>query len=174
MSSNKLTAGAAFPKMTLPLVAGGEITLGEPNEDGHWTLIVVYRGRHCPLCVKYLATLEGLAGQYEEMGAHVIALSGDGLEKSKQQVEVGGLTIPMAYGLTVPQMHAMGLYISNPRSPEETDQPFPEPGLFVLRDDGTVQIVDISNAPFSRPDLSSILRGIEFGKNKGYPVRGTL
>jgi len=174
MNSTKLSAGAAFPKITLPLVAGGEIAIGGENEKGRWTLVVVYRGRHCPLCVKYLATLQELSEKFDELGTDVVALSGDGLEKSKEQVEVGDLTIPVAYDLTVAQMQGMGLYISNPRSPEETDQPFPEPGLFVLRDNGTVQIIDISNAPFARPDLAFILRGIEFGKNKGYPVRGTL
>ncbi|MEH6405360.1 MAG: peroxiredoxin-like family protein [Sneathiella sp.] len=174
MTSNKLNAGSQIPKMTLPLVAGGEITIGEAREDGRWTLVIVYRGRHCPLCVKYLATLQELSEKFNELGTDIVALSGDGIEKARSQVAVGDLTIPMAYGLTIEQMKALGLYISNPRSAEETDQPFPEPGLFVLRNDGAVQIIDISNAPFSRPDLASILRGIEFGKNKGYPVRGTL
>ncbi|MBL4906856.1 MAG: redoxin domain-containing protein [Sneathiella sp.] len=173
MTSHKLSAGSAFPKITVPLVTGGEITLGSPSEKDRWTLVVVYRGRHCPLCVKYLDKLEELAGEFSDKGTDVIALSGDGLEKAKDQVEISNLTIPVGYGLTIPQMQEMGLYISHPRSPEETNQPFPEPGLFALRPDGVIQIVDISNAPFSRPDLSMILRGIEFGREKGYPVRGT-
>ena len=79
----------------------------------------------------------------------------------------------MAFGLSIEQMRSLGLYISNPRSPEETDQPFPEPGLFILRPDRKIQIIDISNAPFARPDLAGILRGLEFARSKSYPIRGT-
>jgi hypothetical protein len=37
-----------------------------------------------------------------------------------------------------------------------------------------VQIVDISNAPFARPDLDGILRGIKRIQELNYPIRGTL
>jgi hypothetical protein len=65
------------------------------------------------------------------------------------------------------------LYVSEPRSPQETDRPFAEPGLFVINPEGRVQILDISNAPFARPDLAGILRGVKFVMDKGYPIRGT-
>ena len=51
---------------------------------------------------------------------------------------------------------------------------FPEPGLFVTNPDGNVQIVDISNAPFSRPELAGILRGIGIIQERDYPIRGTV
>ncbi|MFT6556642.1 peroxiredoxin-like family protein [Sneathiella sp.] len=173
MSSHKLAAGTPFPVITVPLVNGEQISVGAPNDKDRWTLVVVYRGRHCPLCVKYLDSLQSLLSDFDAVNTDVVAVSGDGLEKAKEQVKVGNLTFPLAYDLSIEQMKSLGLYISNPRSPEETDQPFPEPGLFVIRPDGTIQILDISNAPFSRPDLSSILRGITFIQEKGYPVRGT-
>ena len=34
------------------------------------------------------------------------------------------------------QMLALGLYVSEPRSEEETDRPFAEPGVFVINADG--------------------------------------
>jgi hypothetical protein len=71
-------------------------------------------------------------------------------------------------------MQRLGLYISEPRSPQETDRPFAEPGLFVVNPQGSIQIVDLSNAPFARPELGGIARGIGFVQEKGYPVRGTL
>ena len=33
-------------------------------------------------------------------------------------------------------MQALGLYVSTPRSPQETDRPFAEPGLFLINPDG--------------------------------------
>jgi len=63
--------------------------------------------------------------------------------------------------------------VSQPRSPQETDRPFPELGLFVVNPQGQAHIIDISNAPFARPDLEGILNGLKFIKERGYPIRGT-
>ena len=71
-------------------------------------------------------------------------------------------------------MRQLGLYISEPRSPQETDRPFAEPGLFVINPEGKVQIVEISNAPFARADLAGILHGIKVIQERNYPVRGTM
>ena len=71
-------------------------------------------------------------------------------------------------------MRALGLYISEPRSPRETDRPFPEPALFVVNPQGNIQIIDISNAPFARPDLNAVLKGLKFIQEKQYPIRGML
>ena len=38
--------------------------------------------------------------------------------------------------------------------------------------DGRVQIVDVSNAPFSRPDLGSILAGLKYVIPNDYSIRG--
>src|SRR5216683_4256925 len=61
------------------------------------------------------------------------------------------VALPVGHSLTLDQMRALGLYVSKPRSAQETDRPFPEPGLLVVNSEGKVQIVDISNAPFARP-----------------------
>jgi hypothetical protein len=72
-------------------------------------------------------------------------------------------------------MRARGIYISNPRSPEETDRRFAEPGIFVVNADGNLQITDSSNAPFVRPELAKIAGGIRYVRNpeNDYPIRGT-
>ena len=57
-------------------------------------------------------------------------------------------------------MRRWGLYISYPRNLRETDQPFPEPALFLLNPDGEVHIVDYSNSPFARPDLRILIEGM--------------
>jgi len=85
-----------------------------------------------------------------------------------------GWRFPIGHDLSVAQMHELGLYVSNPRSPQETDRPFAEPGLFLINPDGMVQIVDISNAPFARPDLAGIARGAKRIQEMKYPIRGTL
>ena len=63
---------------------------------------------------------------------------------------------------------------SNPRNPPETDSQFSEPGLFVINPEGKAHVIDISNAPFARPDLAQVLNGIKFAREKKFPVRGTV
>lgn len=171
MARLKPTAGSPFPAQTWPTVNGSSVT---PSDVSGWSLVVVYRGKHCPLCEKYLDTLNGLLSSYKEAGVKVCAVSADPLEKSKAQAEAQSLDFPVAYDLSTEQMHELGLYVSEPRSPQETDRPFAEPAMFVINADGGMQIIDISNAPFARPDLEGLLNGIRFIQAKGYPIRGTL
>lgn len=174
MNTEKLAPGSRFPGISVPTIAGGKITPGKDGVDtGRWQLVVIYRGKHCPICTRYLATLQELQNEFKNQEVDVVAISGDGIEKAKTQAAESELSFPVGYDLQLAQMEALGLYISDPRSLKETDQPFPEPGLFVIRPDGKIQIIDISNAPFSRPDLHSILKGITFIREKDYPIRGT-
>ncbi len=167
----KFEAGAAFPEFTWPSVAGDTVT---PAEGPGWRLLVVYRGKHCPLCKKYLTMLDGMQDAYADAGITVWALSSDPVERAKSEVSEQGWTLPVLAGLSEDEMRTLGLYISSPRSPDETDRNFAEPATFVINPDGKVQIIDISNAPFSRPDLNGLLEGIQFVNEKNYPVRGVV
>jgi len=77
------------------------------------------------------------------------------------------------WGLTIEQMQQLGLYISYPRSDKETDHPFAEPGLFVVNAEGNVQVVDVSNNPFVRPDIEQMYSGLKWIRENDYPIRGT-
>ncbi len=65
---------------------------------------------------------------------------------------------------------------SIPRSAKETDHNFAEPGLLVINSDGEVQVVDLSNNPFARPDLEVLVSGLEWIRKpeNNYPIRGTF
>lgn len=171
MTPMKIAAGQPFPDLRWNAVGGGEVY---PQGGTGWRALVVYRGKHCPLCKSYLTTLDGLLDRFSSTGITVAAVSADPIEKAQAQVDECGWKFPVGYGLTEQDMRALGLYISAPRSAAETDRNFSEPGLFVLNPQGNVQIVDVSNAPFARPDLSSLLNGLEFVIRKDYPVRGRV
>ncbi len=169
---NALSAGAAFPTTTLPLLGGGDVTLGGTRDA--WQLIIIYRGLHCPLCKTFLTKLDGLAGEFAGLGCEIVTVSADPETKAqalKDELDIG---LSIAYDLSVDQMKTLGLYISEPRSKEETDRPFAEPGTFLLTPEGHIQIVDVSNAPFARPDPETMLMGLKMATEKDYPVRGTL
>ena len=169
--SQKLTAGGNMPEITLPAVGGGEAKIGGIR-DG-WQMIFIYRGLHCPICKNYAAKVNALKDKFDELNTDILFVSGDNVEKAKSFVVEVGLSVPVAYDLSVGQMFELGLYVSDPR-PNETDRPFPEPGLFLVNEKGHAHIVDISNAPFVRPEPELIIRGIAHIKKNDYPIRGTL
>ena len=175
MSNNKIEAGSVFPSIPVRSLNGAIDDIGMIKGNAEWKMVVVYRGQHCPLCTKYLNKLEGYLERLADIGIEVAAVSGDSKEQLEAHLEKLNVTVPVYYGLTVEQMQELGLYVSNPRSEQETDHPFPEPGLFVINADHQVQLVDISNGPFARPELEALTSGLEFIKNpdNNYPIRGT-
>ncbi|BDA49815.1 hypothetical protein COCOBI_14-4350 [Coccomyxa sp. Obi] len=173
-----IVPGQQLPHITLNTVQGGKIELGAPT--GKWQMIVVYRGKHCPVSKNYLASLQQIIYELDELGVEVIAVSGDGRERAeaflealKATTETKEVTFKIAYGLPLEEMLAWGLYVSEPRNIRETDQPFPEPALFLLNPDGEVIIIDYSNSPFARLDLRILVEGIRYIQENDYPVRGT-
>ena len=167
----KLKAGTAMPQMKLAKLGGGTAEIGGKRDK--WQLVVVYRGRHCPICKRYLTSLNGLVEGFHDLNTEVIAVSADPKEKAEADKKDLDLGFEVAYDLSLDQMRALGLYISNPRSPQETDRPFSEPGIFIVNPEGQAQVIDISNAPFARPDLNGILNGLKITQERGYSARGT-
>lgn len=176
MTTQKLHAGSPFPKIEVEKLGGGTLKLGEPGNGATWHMVVVYRGKHCPLCTKYLAQLKDMKEQFLEVGVDIAVVSADPEEKAKIQTqEKLELSFDVGINLSIEQMKELGVYISHPRSPQETDRPFAEPGLFIINEKGELHVTDISNNPFVRPDLENLLSGIRWIRNpeNNYPIRGT-
>ncbi|MBA2724234.1 MAG: redoxin domain-containing protein [Methylibium sp.] len=169
MDTQKWPAGEKFPAMAWHSIHGDRVV---PAEGSGWRALIIYRGKHCPLCKTYLNTLNEMLAEFDAEKIAVSTLSADSKEKAEAQVAECGWTFPVGYGLSIDEMRQLGLYISDPRSPQETDRPFAEPALFVINPAGDTQIIDISNAPFARPDLKSLLKGIQFVMSNDYPIRG--
>jgi len=174
MQSLKLTSGGELPAISLPLVGGGTVTLGKVASPGNWQVVIVYRGVHCPVCNKYLSRLESLKEEFRAANSEILAVSGDPEEKATRMVRSNGLSFPVAFGLTVEQMRQLGLYISHPRSPEETDRPFAEPATFAVNSEGKLHLIEISNTPFNRADLAELFDTVDWIQKNNYPIRGTL
>jgi len=172
--TNKLHAGSAFPELTAKLLSGDTVELGKPQNGADWQLVVVYRGRHCPLCTRYLNQLEGYKNALRDIGVDLVAVSGDSKAQLESHLNDLNISFPIAYGLELAQMKELGVYISDPRSEQETDHAFAEPGIFVVNQQGNIQVVDISNNPFVRPELQALVNGLGWIRNpaNNYPVRG--
>ena len=175
MNSGKIEAGSIFPQIKAQNLDGETVEIGKPAAGADWKMVVVYRGWHCPLCTKYLNNLETHKQGLLDSGVDLIAISADTKSQLAGFMEKLEVSFPICYGLTIEQMQELGLYISTPRSEKETDHPFPEPGVFVINEKGQVQIAEISNNPFVRPELETLVSGIAWIKNpeNDYPIRGT-
>ncbi len=168
-----LQSGDQFPQQTVAQLGGNALTLGAPRGEKDWQLVIIYRGLHCPLCKKYLLEMETLLPQLHANGVDVVVASGDPKEKAQAMADEVSLSVPVGYDLSVAQMRTLGIYVTDPRSPQETDRPFPEPGLFVINETGKLHLLDISNSPFLRPDLKGVAGGLDFIRANDYPIRGT-
>lgn len=173
MSTFKLDSGGVLPEITLPLVGGGEAVLGQADVASHWRLVFIYRGYHCPICHQYLTKLDSLKDDFLAANAEIIVASGDPEAKAAAMVAEEGLGLQVAYGMSIEQMQSLGLWISEPRSADETDRPFAEPALFAINRDGKIQLIDQSNTPFNRSDLVELLDTVIWVQENNYPIRGT-
>ncbi len=175
MQTAKLHAGARFPALPVKDSDDATVDISKPGGDADWRMVVVYRGRHCPMCTKFLNGLASYRQRLLDIGIDIAAVSADSEEQLQEHKERLDVNFPLYFGLTLEQMQELGLYISIPRSEKETDHNFPEPGLFVINSDGDLQVVDLSNNPFARPDLEIFVGGLEWIRNpeNNYPIRGT-
>lgn len=164
------------PEMSFPLVAGGHWTLAERRPE-NLSMVVAYRGLHCPQCRNYLQELNRRMGEFASRGVEVVALSSDGKERAmaaKTDWELKDL--PIAYDLSIEKARELGLAISTSRGKTSIgiEEPalFNEPGLFLMKPDATLYAAFIQTTPFARPPLDQLLKAIDFINEKNYPARG--
>ena len=173
-TSNKPSAAQPLPEFTVATPDGGSLHLGGASDEKGWQLLVVYRGKHCGRCKPYLNQVESMLERWKAAGFEVVAISADTAEKAQADIAEYGWSFPVGCALDEATMHKLGLYVSDPLTPDETDRRFSEPAVFVLRPDGTVQIAAISNGPSARPDLEALLDGMIFTIDNNKPARGTV
>lgn len=166
------------PPLSVPTVDGPDWTLSDQTPDT-FTLVVVYRGLHCPICSGYLGDLNRKLAQFTQRGVSVIAVSsdtGDRAAEAKTQWGLDQLTI--GYGLDLDTARRWGLYISTSRGKTSTGvvEPdlFVEPGLFLIRPDGTLYFGTVQTMPFARPQFADILKALDFVMANDYPARGEV
>ncbi|MFL0839792.1 peroxiredoxin family protein, partial [Vibrio parahaemolyticus] len=83
---------------------GTKVRLGQPQGDATWQAVFVYRGKHCPLCTKYLNEIETYKQAFSDAGVDILAVSGDSKQQLEQHLEKLDISFPIAYGLTEQQM----------------------------------------------------------------------
>ena len=176
MSTTALTPRLPVPALAVPLVSGGRFVLGA-SPAPQFDLVVFYRGLHCPICAKYLMELERLVPEFEKRGVHVIAVSGDNAERAHAMGEkIRATHLRVGYDLGLAAARQWGLYISTSRGQTSIgiEEPtlFSEPGVYMVRPDGTLYYGSTQTMPFARPAFQDLLGAVDFAIAKDYPARG--
>ncbi|MEH6702069.1 peroxiredoxin-like family protein [Parasphingorhabdus sp.] len=164
----------AVPDFTVPLIDGGEFRLSEQLGE-NFTLLLFYRGVHCPICKMQLRELQRKLGDFAQRGINVVAISMDSQERARKSSDEWDIKdVTLGYGLGEDQARDFGLYISSGRPDSEEPAIFSEPALLLVKPDQTLYFASIQSMPFTRPPLDQLLQGVDYALEHDYPARGEL
>jgi len=107
----------------------------------------------------------------------VVAVSSDTAERAHRTREDWGLEkLEIGYGLGLDKAREWGLYVSGSRGKTslgiEEPERFSEPGVFLVRPDGTLYWAAVQTMPFARPHFREMLTALDFVAKNDYPARG--
>ncbi len=161
------------PSLSFPLLDGTIWNLSEQNPKS-FTLVVFYRGLHCPICKKYLQQLEGLLPDFDQRGVNVVAVSMDTEKRARLSRRDWGLkTLELGFNLDLETAKRWGLYISSAIKDGEPNI-FSEPGLFLIDGKNETYYAAINSNPWGRPYLASFVKAVDYIVKSGYPARGEV
>ena len=166
------------PALALPLAGGGKFDF-DTETPKTFTLVVFYRGLHCPQCRRQLSDLEAKLPEFEKRGVSVVAISSDDAERANRTKSEWNLpNLRIAYDLDLRTARAFGLWISTGRGKTSAGLEeltlFNEPGLFLVKPDRTLYCASVQTMPFSRPHLADLLAALDFIAERNYPARGEV
>ena len=169
-----LTPGQKVPTLDLPLTIDARFELSKQSPET-FTMLVFYRGKHCPVCKGQLEEIGGRLNDFTERGINVFAISMDSEERAMvAHNDWNTHDLPLAWNLSEEKAREFGLFISEKRPDSEEPDRFSEPGLFLVKPNGELYFQVVQNAPFTRPPLDDLLQGIDYVLKNDYPTRGAL
>lgn len=151
--------GKEVPELIVNTINGMKWDLRDQKPE-RYTLLVFYRGLHCPKCKEYLEHLNSRINKFRARGINVICVSGDKrnvAEKTVTDWEVDRLTI--GYGLDEDTAKKWNLYTSEGKN-EESNLSY-EPGTFLINPDNTLNAASKQSMPFGRPEIDNLLKSLD-------------
>lgn len=161
------------PELSFPLTSGHEWNLSDQDPES-FTMVIFYRGLHCPVCKSYTQSLNKLVDDFKERGVETVTVSMDDEKRARASVQEWEIdNLKVGYNLSQEQARSWGLYFSNAIKDSEPNL-FSEPGLFLIRPDGKLYYSAINSMPFGRPVLKDMLKALDFIQENDYPARGEM
>ena len=165
-----------LPELAVPTLSGTTWSLAAATPQ-RFSLIVFYRGLHCPICTTYIGELNKTVPEFTTRGVETIAISSDTEARAREAQTRWGLSqLAVGHSLTIGIARTWGLYVSSGRGVTSAgvEEPalFNEPGVFLARPDHTLYWASVQSMPFARPHFREILAALDFVIGKDYPARG--
>jgi len=135
--SNKLGAGEQFPSIILNVGSNQSISVPEDLET-EYTMLLIYRGHWCPLCMRNLAKYKEHLAELEAMNCGVIAGSVD----------------EVAHGMTRETGELIGAWWEEKRQ-------IIQPSEFLLDRQGIVISSTYSSSPLGRTDPVEVVAALK-------------
>jgi peroxiredoxin len=138
-----LHPGDKFPALNVALPDRGSMTLPDAL-DGHFGVILFYRGAWCPYCNAQLLAFQRAKGRLADVGAQVVALSVDDEATTADLIAKHGLEFPVGHGADARALaEATGAFVN--------DEPlFLQSTGFVLNPSGQVAVSVYSSGAIGR------------------------
>lgn len=176
--SPRLLPRKLVPALRLRVAGGGTYELNT-DAPSAFSLLVFYRGLHCPVCKAQLKDLDAKLDDFTRRGVSVIAISTDTEDRAVQtSLEWRLSRLRLAYDFPLAAAREWGLYVSKGRGATSSGivEPdlFTEPAIFLVRPDGTLYFGSVQTMPFARPSFADIIGAIDFVVKNNYPARGEV
>ncbi len=173
-----LTPSKPTPQLSLSQSIGDNWNLSD-NHGDNFTLVVFYRGYHCPKCKEQLLEIQENLDAFANVGTKVVAISMDPDDRLQKTKDEWGLDkLKLVNGLTIDVAKQWGLHFSTSKGMTSTGveelAQFNEPGTFLVRADGTLFASWVQTVPAGRPKAPELAGFIGFVLDKDYPPRGIL
>lgn len=172
MSSTKLLINNPAPVLEVSTLDGRQWRLADQKTQ-NYTMVLFYRGWHCPFCQRQLTELDRQLERFANLGIEVIAVSSDTQKRALRAKHDWQLqNVLIGYGLSLVDMRRWGLYISK-GAYEDEPAIFNEPAVFIVNSSGTLVMAIIGSTPFARPYFDDLIDGLDYIIKNNYPIRGT-
>jgi len=149
-----LHPGDKFPALTVARVGGGTLQLPDAL-DGHFGVVLFYRGAWCPYCNAQLRAFQRAKDDLAGVGAQVVALSVDDEATTAELIARHGLEFGVGYGADARAVaEATGASVND-------DPLFVQSTGFVLNPAGQVAVGVYSTGAIGRlvpEDVSGLIR----------------
>jgi peroxiredoxin len=168
-----LKPGRPVPELDIDTLDHGRFELAR-DHGANGTVVVQYRGLHCPICIRQMTEVDAALDQFAALGVAVVMLSCDDADRARATADKAGVSrIRVGYGLPLKAARDdWGLYLSSAREGSAESAIFAEPGHFYVAADGTLVFGWVQSSPFGRPSTEGLLSAVRFRVEKGYPPRG--
>ena len=149
-----LRLGDPFPELDFT-IPGGETVRVPESFDGHFGVMLFYRGSWCPYCKAQLRAFQRSSAALADVGVQIAALSVDDEPTTLELMDKHGLTYPVGFGADARKIADLTGAFVNP------DPTFLQSTGFVLDPRGKVVVSVYSSGAIGRlvpEDVAGLVR----------------